>query len=96
MVTARFEPNPSVAHQVIEEVDVDNSGGLDFREFIKVLRLYREMEKQLCSTRFQEFDDDNSGTIDPSELMPLLESFGTNCAIGLTKQLSAKHYSNRL
>ena len=38
--------------------------------------MYRELEKELCLQRFKEYDDDGSGTIDPGELLPLLESFG--------------------
>ena len=33
-----FNPRPGIAHQVIEEVDVDNSCGLDFKELKKKLK----------------------------------------------------------
>ncbi|GMI12669.1 hypothetical protein TrVE_jg3124 [Triparma verrucosa] len=59
---------------MISEVDADNSGTLDFAEFLTMMvRKIRgvDVQEEIASA-FRSFDDDGSGTIDASELKSIL------------------------
>mmetsp|Transcript_24217 Transcript_24217/g.48164 ORF Transcript_24217/g.48164 Transcript_24217/m.48164 type:complete len:160 (-) Transcript_24217:76-555(-) len=59
---------------MISEVDADNSGALDFAEFLTMMvRKIRgvDVEKEIASA-FRSFDQDGSGTIDAPELEKIL------------------------
>ncbi|GMI10940.1 hypothetical protein TrLO_g9293 [Triparma laevis f. longispina] len=59
---------------MISEVDADNSGTLDFAEFLTMMvRKMRgvDVQEEIASA-FRTFDDDGSGTIDASELKSIL------------------------
>jgi calmodulin len=59
---------------MIAEVDADNSGELDFPEFLTMMvRKVRGVDIQLeIEAAFASFDKDNSGTIDSQELQDIL------------------------
>ncbi|GMI42971.1 hypothetical protein TrCOL_g3851 [Triparma columacea] len=60
--------------EMIAEVDADNSGELDFPEFLTMMvRKVRGVDIQLeIEAAFASFDKDNSGTIDSQELQDIL------------------------
>jgi len=59
---------------MIAEVDADNSGELDFPEFLTMMvRKVRGVDIQVeIEAAFASFDQDNSGTIDSTELEEIL------------------------
>jgi len=60
--------------EMIAEVDADNSGELDFPEFLTMMvRKVRGVDIQVeIEAAFASFDQDNSGTIDSTELEEIL------------------------
>ncbi|KAF7884747.1 uncharacterized protein EAF02_005083 [Botrytis sinoallii] len=74
--------NPSDAEiqDMINEVDVDQSGTVDFDEFLKMMTAETkgvDFEQEMRSA-FQVFDVDGSGTISPEEIYKLMASLGEN------------------
>jgi len=54
-------------HVFVTEVDANNSGQLDFREFLKLMRLYRENELKRYAAVFNARKDKSSASADKSE-----------------------------
>jgi Ca2+-binding EF-hand superfamily protein len=52
----------------MQEFDMEDTGMVDFPEFLKIMRLYREQEATSVRKRFKEKDTDGSGTLSESEL----------------------------
>jgi len=74
--------NPSDAEiqDMINEVDVDQSGTVDFEEFLKMMTTETkgvDLEQEMRSA-FKVFDVDGSGTISPDEIFKLMASLGEN------------------
>ncbi|CAD6447131.1 1f3d4e3a-b56d-4fd1-a0e1-481fe67ab24e [Sclerotinia trifoliorum] len=74
--------NPSDAEiqDMINEVDVDQSGTVDFDEFLKMMTTETkgvDFEQEMRSA-FKVFDVDGSGTISPEEIYKLMASLGEN------------------
>merc|ERR1719235_2388274 len=77
-----IEPMKHVLDKVIEEVDENGTGDLDFDEFETVMDIFRKREgfakeeyDEIFSL-FQRFDRDNSGTMDSKEVHIALEWLG--------------------
>lgn len=64
------------AKEIITEFDDDGSGTLSKFEFIKVMRARLEEEIDGLRSMFSEFDVDNSGSMDMSEITNLFEGCG--------------------
>lgn len=56
-------------HQLIAKVDFNDSGSLDFREFVRLMRIHRETEIVKIKKAFNSGKDANSGCV-PSEKVP--------------------------
>jgi calmodulin len=48
---------------LLDQVDSNNNGSLDWREFLRFMRLHREMELQAWRESFEQRDDENMGKI---------------------------------
>lgn len=68
--------NPRPIVEKIKKIDVDNSGAIDYQEFVNCLRPYlcaNASEAGIWKT-FCEFDKDGNGFIEPEELKEKLEA----------------------
>mmetsp|Transcript_29675 Transcript_29675/g.36812 ORF Transcript_29675/g.36812 Transcript_29675/m.36812 type:complete len:98 (+) Transcript_29675:136-429(+) len=82
-MTALGQPvSQIVAERLIEAVNLNADGELDFNEFICI------MVKQLCKsdsdeeelmTVFKRFDKDGDGEIGVSDLFQMMQELGQNC-----------------
>lgn len=61
---------------VLKEVDVDQSGSLDLREFILCMRKVREVELKAVKKAMADADADGNGLISKSEMPELLKGLG--------------------
>jgi len=69
------DPSPIELKELIEEVDVDRSGSIDFEEF-KALIIAREGDRQSrLKLAFSVFDKDNSGRITAEEMHGVMSQF---------------------
>ncbi|KIW42932.1 uncharacterized protein PV06_06430 [Exophiala oligosperma] len=73
-------PSDSELQDMINEVDIDNSGAIDFDEFIKMMSTTVKAHHFADETRaaFNVFDKDGSGTISADELRQVMKSIGEN------------------
>ncbi|KAJ9602693.1 hypothetical protein H2200_012887 [Cladophialophora chaetospira] len=73
-------PSDSELQDMINEVDVDHSGAIDFDEFIKMMSTTVKAQDFAHETRaaFNVFDKDGSGTISADELRQVMKSLGEN------------------
>ncbi|EOO00672.1 putative calmodulin protein [Phaeoacremonium minimum UCRPA7] len=73
-------PTDEELHDMISEVDIDNTGSIDFNEFVEMMaRKVKagDIEEELKEA-FKVFDRDNSGTISAAELRQVMLSIGEN------------------
>lgn len=61
---------------LMEEVDIDKSGQVDFDEFLRVMRRFREDELTRIETLFMAADEDRSGRLDLQEIKYMLLGLG--------------------
>ena len=71
-------PSDGELKDMINEVDVDQSGAIDFDEFLKMMSTNLKPVDVDQETRaaFAVFDKDNSGTISADELRQVMKSLG--------------------
>ncbi|TAQ91411.1 hypothetical protein B7494_g251 [Chlorociboria aeruginascens] len=65
-------------NDMVNEVDIDNSGSIDLEEFIKMMTIETkpvDFEQEMRSA-FKVFDIDGSGTISAEEIYKIMGSFG--------------------
>ncbi|EXJ84667.1 calmodulin [Capronia epimyces CBS 606.96] len=73
-------PSDSELQDMINEVDIDHSGSIDFEEFLKMMSTTVKAQDFAHETRaaFDVFDKDGSGTISADELRQVMKSLGEN------------------
>jgi len=65
---------PSDLEQILEEVDSDGSGIIDYTEFLAATLDYRlYIQEDVCWAAFRVFDRNGNGRISPSELRAVLQ-----------------------
>lgn len=62
--------------KVTEDVDLDGSGSIDFQEFLMCMRMFRDRFLEMLKDDMARYDQDQAGTIDLEELLPLLQNRG--------------------
>lgn len=61
--------------QILEDIDSDGSGAIDYTEFIAVsMANHTYMQEDVCWAAFRVFDRDGNGKISQKELEQVLES----------------------
>jgi Ca2+-binding EF-hand superfamily protein len=65
-------------HQLIAKVDFNDSGSLDFREFVRLLRQHREGEVKGIKQAFEKAKDGASGLVPAAGAKQALEDCGVN------------------
>ncbi|KAK6505818.1 hypothetical protein TWF481_007709 [Arthrobotrys musiformis] len=74
-------PTDSELRDIIHEVDLNNTGTIDFQEFLTLMaprdQQYRDMDRELRDA-FNVFDKDKTGTIDAAELRLVMKALGEN------------------
>ncbi|KAK7613018.1 hypothetical protein IWX49DRAFT_51713 [Phyllosticta citricarpa] len=72
------EPTEEELRDIVNELDVDTSGSIDFEEFLKMMAAKSKSmdSEQELRQAFAVFDRDGTGTIDASELSHVLKSLG--------------------
>jgi len=61
---------------LMDDADIDKSGEVDFDEFLKIMRWYKEKELEQVQHAVATYDQDKNGTMDSRELQCLLVSLG--------------------
>lgn len=69
-------PNLVELQKLSDQYDVDGSGTVGFREFLKIMRKFREAQLADFKRLFLKHDKDNSGTMGTMELGPVLRELG--------------------
>lgn len=62
--------------EILEQVDVDHSGNIDFHEFLVCMRKFRELEVESLKRAIRVHDEDESGTASLAEVEQILRSMG--------------------
>ncbi|KAG4436631.1 EF-hand [Leptodontidium sp. 2 PMI_412] len=75
-----LNPTMSEIEDMINEVDLDQTGTVDLEEFIKMMSIKTKPSNADDEMRsaFNVFDKDGSGTISVDELGQLMKTFGEN------------------
>ena len=68
-------PTEQDLQQIVKEIDKDNSGSIDFDEFVELMERTFTAPDELLQA-FNLFDKDGSGNINLSELGQVMESLG--------------------
>ncbi len=76
---------------MIKEVDMTNSGDIDFTEFLQMMGRQAGDAKAEMSTAFGLFDTDKDGYISASELKSLMTSLGEKVGDGEIASIIAEH-----
>ncbi|KAL4929883.1 uncharacterized protein BDV17DRAFT_260291 [Aspergillus undulatus] len=73
-------PTEAELQDIIDELDVDRTGTIDFEEFLILMsRKVKDSDPEAeLRSAFAVFDQDNSGTISADELRRVLTSIGDN------------------
>jgi len=73
-------PSESELQDIMNEIDVDHDGSVDFSEFAAMMAQKVKKADSDAELReaFKIFDLDNSGTIDADELRHIMKSIGEN------------------
>lgn len=71
-----YKPTRRAVTRLVKEVDTDQSGTLNFQEFRKVMRKYREINIVELRKIFSNYDLDGSGEISVKELEGIIRSLG--------------------
>ncbi|PLB53972.1 calmodulin [Aspergillus steynii IBT 23096] len=84
MRTLGLNPSESELQDMIDEVDVDKSGTIDFPEFLTMMaRRTKEQDlEEDISEAFKVFDRDDDGFISPEELRQVMISIGEKLTDG--------------
>ncbi|TVY84838.1 Calmodulin [Lachnellula suecica] len=71
---------PGEIEDMINEIDLDQTGSVDLEEFIKMMTLNAKPAniEQEMRNAFAVFDKDNSGTISADEIATVMATFGQN------------------
>jgi len=78
------DPSTSELQDLINELDADHSGAVDFDEFLKMMSskaTHFDTQTELRNA-FAVFDRDGSGTIDASEIGNVLKAMGEDLTDG--------------
>jgi len=75
-----LEPSETELQDIINEVDLDSTGSIDFDEFVTMMakRVPKVDAETELRQAFKVFDRDGSGTIDTEELRHVMKSLGEN------------------
>ncbi|VDN97980.1 unnamed protein product [Rodentolepis nana] len=82
-------PTREEIRQMMEEVDADGDGSIDFNEFLKVMTKKLddcEPEREMQEA-FEVFDKNGDGYISQAELRDAMASFGENVSVKETKKM---------
>jgi len=71
-----FSPKLDVLQLLIGEYDVDGSGDIGMREYLKIMRRFRENEIKKFRRLFTRFDADGSGQMATEEIAGVLKELG--------------------
>merc|ERR1711977_680166 len=71
-----YVPNLQELQKLSDQYDVDGSQTLGFREFLKIMRKFREAELVEFKRLFEKHDKDGSGSMASMELGPVLRALG--------------------
>mmetsp|Transcript_91650 Transcript_91650/g.258766 ORF Transcript_91650/g.258766 Transcript_91650/m.258766 type:complete len:1504 (-) Transcript_91650:57-4568(-) len=71
-----FKTNPEELDVILRAVDLDQSGCLDEREWLRCLRLFRDQLVDRLKDTMLRSDEDNDGVISYREIMGLLRQLG--------------------
>ena len=62
--------------RILQEVDKDESGCIDFQEFVTLMAENFEVTDQELLDAFNTFDSDNSGTLNEDEVLTVMRALG--------------------
>ena len=74
-----FNPKESEIDDLVNEIDIDRSGKIDFEEYLHLMSYLWQLQEALEDTArkiFEAFDIDRNGSIDAEELKSMATEFG--------------------
>lgn len=73
-----LKPSETELEDIMNEIDSDHSGTIDFNEFATIMahKVARPDAEAELRAAFRVFDKDDNGTIDTAELRQLMKSIG--------------------
>ncbi len=65
-----FNPNRKTTYETVAELDLEETGGISFIEFMKAMDIkpYRSEDKKLIASIFKKYDRDNKNYITIKDL----------------------------
>jgi len=71
-------PSPEEITQIVQSIDADSSGTIDFNEFLDLMsdKRFQGPEKDELRQAFNMFDKDGNGVISASELGEVMRNLG--------------------
>lgn len=76
-----YHPKLDKLQQLCEEFDVDGSGEMGMREFLKLVRRFREAEVKRFRRLFEAYANPETGTMETQELAGVLEELGQDVSM---------------
>lgn len=73
-----LEPTDEQVQMLIENVDTNGNGVIEFTEFCQLMIKYGTQKDDDLRDAFKVFDQDNNGYIDAAELQTILSNMGEN------------------
>jgi Ca2+-binding EF-hand superfamily protein len=75
---------------LVEEFDVDGSGDVGLREFLKIMRRFREKEVKEFKFVFEKYDKDKSGSLATQEIAKVLRFLGREVSMPIVEAAIAE------
>lgn len=81
-----YRPSMDEIHMYVQQVDANNSGDLDFREYLRLMQIHRESELKKISAIYKRLEDKSSKSMLRSCLKKALTELGEEVSDAIIKK----------